>query len=277
MHLSKNPRVLSKSTIAVVGGTGRMGRTLVRMLQSSGAKIVVCSRNPEKATRLFDVETRKIGDVQDADIVVVSVPIDNTVTTCRQLLKRMKPQSLLVDATSVKKGIVDAIDKCVPHNIEYLSIHPLFGPDVQDFREENVLAIARRAGPLTRSMLRFFSKCGMTTTHVTIDEHDRKTAVTQALHHYAYASLAVCMNKLMNRKDFCRFSTRTLRKTIRLIQCFSENADTILDIQRKNPYGAFARESFAKTVSSFSYMKSKKNRRIASVMKMFRELPCAEG
>ncbi len=277
MHLSKGSWVLSKSSIAVVGGTGRMGRALVRMLQSSGAKIIVCSRNSQRASRLFDGEIRKIDDVQDVDIVVVSVPIDKTVATCRRLLRRMKPKALLVDATSVKKGIVNAIEKHVPPDIEYMSIHPLFGSDVDDFSGENVLVIVPRGGPVSRSMMRFFKKRGMITTNVSVDEHDRKTAVTQALHHFAYISLAVCMSKLMKKKDFPRFSTRTLRKTIRLIQCLSKNVDTIIDIQRKNPYAALVRKSFASTVSAFSTMESKKTRRISSAMRTFQELPCTDS
>lgn len=275
VRIPKGSRLLSKSTIAVVGGTGRMGKVLVTMFQPTGAKIVVCSRNPSRAKALFrrlGVQTRLVDDVQDADVVVVSVPIERTVTTCKRLLKRMRPRSLLVDVSSVKKGIVDEISPSVPDNVEYLSLHPLFGPDTENFKGENVLAVGKKVGPLSASILNFLSKSGLKTTFVTIEEHDRGTAVTQALHHFSYMSLVACMTKLMKERDIQKFSTRSLRKTIDLVRSFSENVETIMDIQARNPHAASVRKKFAEAVSTLVRMDDRTIRRIASRMKMFRNL-----
>jgi prephenate dehydrogenase len=272
MHVPESSWVLPKSTIAIVGGTGRMGRVLVRLFQPSRARIVLCSRNPRKAKRscqYLGVKTRSQDDVQDADVVVVSVPIEKTVTTCKRLLKKMKPRSLLIDVTSVKKGIVNNITVNVPETIEYLSLHPLFGPETQNLKGENVLAINPKTGPLSKTILNFLSRSGLKTSHVTIDEHDRKTAITQALHHFAYASLATCMMKLMRKPDFQKYSTRSLKNTIELIQFFSNNLDTIMEIQKKNPYAADARRAFAQTVSELSRMENRTARQITSRMRMF--------
>jgi prephenate dehydrogenase len=184
----------------------------------------------------------------------------------------MKPRSLIIDLASVKTGIVDRILTSVPENIEYLSLHPLFGPEIESFKGENLLAINPRTGPLSRSVLRFLSKVGLRTTHVSADEHDRRTAVTQALHHFAYLSLATCMMKLMRRRDLERFSTRSLRKTIGLIQSFSYNTETILCIQRKNRYAARSRRAFARTVSALSRVETVRNRRFTNALKIVRAL-----
>jgi prephenate dehydrogenase len=253
-----------------------MGKVLVRMLQSSGAKIFICSRSPRRARALsqrLNVGVRGMNHVQDIDVVIVSVPIERTIMTCRQLLKGMKPRSLLIDVTSVKKGIVDAIKKHVPENIEYLSLHPLFGPDTEDFREQNVLAIILRRGPLSVSMLRFLSKRGLRITHVTIDSHDRKMAVTQALHHFAYAALVTCVMKLMKKNDLQRFSTRSIRKTFELIRSLSENTDTIMEIQRMNQYSVTVRRKYAKTVASLLRMDDRAIHKITDAMKAIQGLP----
>jgi prephenate dehydrogenase len=181
----------------------------------------------------------------------------------------MKPHSLLIDVASVKKGIVDKVVASIPKDVEYLSIHPLFGPDTEKFKGENVLAINPRSGPLSTSMLKFLSKNGMETTCVTPDEHDRKTAVTQALHHFAYASLAACMSKLVKKKDLRRFSTRSLRKTIEIIQSLSDNIDTVLEIQERNPYAVNSRRTFAATASMLSRFGSRTNRRMKNNMRSF--------
>jgi len=229
-----------------------MGRILVKMLQPSGAKISVCSRNPARAsilTRKLGVQVRSQYDVEDADIVVASMPIEKTVKECKRLLKRMKPRSLLVDVASVKTGIVDRILPHVTENVEYLSLHPLFGPDTDSFKGENILAIDLRSGALARSLLNFLVRIGLQVTHVNVDEHDRKTAITQALHHFAYAALASSLTESMKKNEIQKFSTRALRKTIELIQSISQNAGTILEIQSNNPYSTTARKSYRKNVS----------------------------
>ncbi len=247
-----------------------MGRILVKMLQPSGANITICSRNPRRARTLcsrLGVTVRAEDSVQDADVVLVSVPIEKTVSTCERLLKIMKPHSLLIDVASVKKGIVDKVVASIPKNVEYLSIHPLFGPDTEKFKGENVLAINPKGGPLSKSILKFLSNNGLKTTHVTPDEHDRKTAVTQALHHFAYASLAACMSELIKKNDLQRFSTRSLRKTIDIIQSLSDNIDTVLEIQERNPYAANSRRTFAQTASRLSQSRNGTNRRFRNQLK----------
>jgi prephenate dehydrogenase len=250
-----------------------MGRILVKMLQPSGAKVTICSRNPRRARTLCNRLGVTVGaedSVQDADMVVVSVPIEKTVSTCKRLLKIMKPHSLLIDVASVKKGIVDKVVTSVPKDVEYLSIHPLFGPDTEEFKGENVLAINPRGGPLSKSILKLLSNNGLKMTHVTADEHDRKTAVTQALHHFAYASLAACMSKLIKRNDLQRFSTKSLRKTIEIIQSLSDNIDTVLEIQERNQYAVNSRRTFAATASALSRLGNGTNRRIKSDLRSFR-------
>jgi len=253
-----------------------MGRILVKMLQPSGAKIIICSRNPHRAktfSNRLGVTARTEDNVQDADVVFVSVPIEKTVSTCKRLLKNMKPHSLLIDVASVKKGIVDKVVTSVPKDVEYLSIHPLFGPDAEIFEGENVLAINPRSGSLSTSMLKFLSNNGMKITHVRADEHDRKMAVTQALHHFAYASLAASMSSLAKKDDMQRFSTRSLRKTIEIIQSLSDNIDTVLEIQERNQYAANARRTFAETASTLSQFRNGTNRRIRNQFKKVQRIP----
>jgi prephenate dehydrogenase/chorismate mutase/prephenate dehydrogenase len=195
------------------------------------------------------VQVKSQYDVENADIVIASVPIEKTVQECRRLLKRMKPFSLLVDVASVKTGIVDRILPHLSENTEYLSLHPLFGPETESFKGENILAIDLRAGALTRALLNFLVRIGLHVTHVNVDEHDRKTAITQALHHFVYASLASVLTEFMKTSEIQKFSTRSLRKTIEIIRCIWQNADTILEIQRNNPYATIARDNYRKVLS----------------------------
>src|SRR5690606_11202307 len=80
--------------VVVVGGGGRMGSLFGRMLGLSGYDVRVVERDdtPEQVARA----------VTDAGMVVVSVPIHDTVGVIRSL-PTLPPDCLLVDLTSTKK------------------------------------------------------------------------------------------------------------------------------------------------------------------------------
>ena len=78
MRFSKSNRILSSRKLAIIGGTGSMGRVLVRMMKLLGYTITLCSRSKQKALRVAS-HLGVVGDVLDTvmdhDIVIVSVQL----------------------------------------------------------------------------------------------------------------------------------------------------------------------------------------------------------
>ncbi|NIM44201.1 MAG: hypothetical protein GTO54_00940, partial [Nitrososphaeria archaeon] len=54
MRNSEGFGVISKGKAAIVGGTGRMGRVLTRLLKSLDYGVTVCSRSESKARGVAD-------------------------------------------------------------------------------------------------------------------------------------------------------------------------------------------------------------------------------
>ncbi|WP_455367475.1 prephenate dehydrogenase/arogenate dehydrogenase family protein [[Eubacterium] cellulosolvens] len=272
MHLSENTRILSASTLTVLGGTGGMGKSLIRLFRPSGAKIRVCSRDLKRAE---DV-SKKLGtsyctleEAFSSDVLIVSIPITEVVNTILTAIERMKPKSLLIDVSSVKTGITDRILEFLPHQIEYLSIHPLFGPTIETFRGENILLIPARSGPRSRLVIRFLEETGLTITKVDVDDHDKFMAIIQVLHHFGLLCLGTSLIESLNSKMDERFYTSLFRKTLNHLESAIGNLPTIIEIQRFNPYAQWARLQF---LEYSNFLKDFNQESLEKIEKSFKKL-----
>jgi hypothetical protein len=93
-----------RQTIAIVSGTGAEGFGLASRFAKAGAKVIVGSRELEKA----EDAARRIGDVQgmrntdaarEADIVILTVPLVAQIATLKSLRESFRPDAILVDST----------------------------------------------------------------------------------------------------------------------------------------------------------------------------------
>ncbi|MBS7627051.1 prephenate dehydrogenase/arogenate dehydrogenase family protein [Candidatus Bathyarchaeota archaeon] len=237
----------SRLTVNIVGGAGKMGKLLAKSMRGRVGTLRVISRSPEraeKAARELDVEWAPIEDAHNADVVIVSVPMDETVNACKNLAGRMSLGSLLVDLTSVKTGIVDAISASTPPNIEYLSVHPLFGPNVENIAGKRIIAIKARPGPKTEDFIHLLESCGCIVKISTVKEHDEAMASIQVLHHFALLSLSKAMIRLVAGRNLSEYLTESFERTLTNIESIERNLETIYKIQRMNPYGERARKIF---------------------------------
>ncbi|MGB2345217.1 MAG: NAD(P)H-binding protein, partial [Candidatus Puniceispirillaceae bacterium] len=76
---------LSQKTIAVIGGTGFVGRAVVEQLAATGARILVLARNSERAKQLKvfgavgQISAVAGNALRDKDLVSVIAPADMVV------------------------------------------------------------------------------------------------------------------------------------------------------------------------------------------------------
>src|SRR5690606_6158179 len=77
----------------------------------------------------------------DAGLVLVSVPIHDTLTVVRSL-PPLPEDCLLVDLTSTKTEVMAAMLAAHPGPV--LGLHPMFGPDVDSLAKQVVAAVPGR-------------------------------------------------------------------------------------------------------------------------------------
>ena len=161
----------------------------------------------------------------------------------------MRPRSLLVDLASVKTGITEKVADSTPTTVEYLSLHPLFGPHIQDIAEKRFIAIEARAGPMTDAFLKMLLDCGARISKATVEQHDHAMAAVQVLHHYALLTYASALSRVATDEDLSAYVTESLERTVHNLQSMQENWETIYSIQRRNLHARAIREAFAEAAA----------------------------
>ncbi len=195
--------------VLVVGGAGGMGRWCARLFKRTGFDVSISSRRDARdIASSMGVRLSRPESASTFDIVVLSVPIDAVEDMAAAVAPRMKPGSLLMDLSSLKKGPVSSMLKHSPPGVEVIGVHPLFGPD-SDGRGRTVVLVptarSERWLPIIKDL---FVDEGFNVLEATADDHDKNMAVVQGLTHFMYLAMARAMeNSHVNMQDASAFKT----------------------------------------------------------------------
>ncbi len=231
--------------VLVAGGTGSMGRLFANLASNHGASVKIFGRTPSGSRRVameLGVRPGNFSDARNSDIVLVAVPIEATLNVSLKLGSMMKPESMLADLSSVKTGIADNIARGT-RRFEYVSLHPLFGPDLSHIDGQHIAAIPYRTGPTWKKLLMLFAEEGANVHLTAAQSHDRTMARIQGIHHFGLICLGMALGG-GNRG----YPTRSLEITERQIQRLVDNWETVMAIQELNPFSAKGRLAFKRTV-----------------------------
>ncbi|MCF8069726.1 MAG: prephenate dehydrogenase/arogenate dehydrogenase family protein [Desulfobacterales bacterium] len=173
-------------TIGIIGGTGEMGRWFEKFFTEAGHTVLVAGRKTEITH----------GDVaQQSDIVIISVPIGVDVEIAKQVGPMLKPDQLLMDFSSLKEDIVNAMYE--HSKAEVIGTHPLFGPSTESIKGQNVALCPARGSKWLAFLEELLNNKGAVSTRMTPERHDRNMAVIQSLTHF----LTVCLGRTMQKMD----------------------------------------------------------------------------
>ncbi|MDD5038576.1 MAG: prephenate dehydrogenase/arogenate dehydrogenase family protein, partial [Dehalococcoidales bacterium] len=86
--------------VAIIGGSGRMGKWFAKLLLKDGKEVVITGRNEPKLKEAqkelgVDVATN-IEAVKSADVVLLSVPIDSFAEVVKQLQPYFQPEQVVI-------------------------------------------------------------------------------------------------------------------------------------------------------------------------------------
>ncbi|WP_456482585.1 prephenate dehydrogenase [Methanopyrus sp.] len=243
--------------IAILGGTGAMGRLIARELRDDGHDVVITGSNPRTAERVarelgVEAAPTNVDAVEDADVVVVSVPISVTEDVIREVAPHVPEGSLLTDVTSVKVRPVRAMLEHAPDGVYVLGTHPLFGPTVPSLRGQTViLTPTERSGPWTRRVRRYLERKGVQVVETTPEEHDRTMAVVQCLTHAVLLAAGAVVGRLLPdlELDIEEVASPVYRLLMDVVgRIVGQDPRLYAEIQAFNPYGAEAREELLRAL-----------------------------
>lgn len=262
---------LEDKTLSVVGGTGGMGKLFAKIFKDYVKEVVVCSRTFKKAEKVankLDISAWPIEKCAEADIVLVSVPIEETYRVCNSIIRKMAEKTLLMELSSVKCGIVDKLTKDLEdHKIEYLSLHPLFGPVIRNVKERRIVIIPGKTGPISEKVIEFLKRKNALIIKSNSEEHDRSMALMQAAHHFAFLTLLSTLKKYPLKNTLEKFQTESFKRTNKTLKMISKNLNTIMAIQKMNPYAEDFRGEFIENAKNLERMDDDSQKLISDVFK----------
>ena len=213
-------------TIAVIGGRGAMGALLARMFGDLGHSVLVADHETDLTP----------GDAAEvADVSVISVPIDVTEQVIREVGPRLRPESLLMDVTSVKSEPMRAMLASTSAGV--VGTHPMFGPSVHSVQGQRVVVCRGRGDHWAQWVTAMLTARGLTVVEATPEHHDRMMATVQVLTHFQTQVHGLTLARLGSPlAESLRFTSPAYLMELYMgARHFAQSADLYGPIEMKNP------------------------------------------
>ena len=189
---------------AIVGGSGKMGQWFARLLREAGKRVLLTGRSEERlreVQRQLDVEiTTNVGQVKDADVIIISVPLDAFEPIVRQIAPHTNSGQIVMDITSLKVQPVDIMHRYITSAVT-LGMHPVFGPGAKAPDKQNFVLTPtnEREVALAEKVQGHLEARGARVTLMTPREHDEMMTVILGLSHFI---AIVAADTLLGQKRF---------------------------------------------------------------------------
>ena len=218
-------------TIGILGGTGQMGQWFRQFLSEARFNVLISGRRtPLNYQRC----------IEQSDVVIINVPIRNTVDVIHDVGRYFRPGQLIADNTSIKTQPVEAMLAAVAEGVEVLGMHTIFGPRVESLQHQNIVFTRTPAsGQRAKEFEDIFYKHGATITYTTPQYHDKQMAFHQNLEHFTKVALAhVLHSHFSDPTEMDRYSSPNSRTSLAIMgRILRADPDLYSEIQSYNLQG----------------------------------------
>lgn len=237
--------------ITIIGGRGRMGKFFTEQLSAAGHNVSILGHHDwEHADQLLG----------QAELVLVSVPIDHTVDVIKRAAQYLAPTTALADITSIKTQPVQAM---LDHHVgPVMGLHPMFGPSVKSFSEQKIVVCSGRNDDSFQWLLDFMESKGGELIESTPEEHDHIMVIVQATRHFSRFSLGVFLaTERIDIERSLSMSSPTYRQEIDIVKrLFAQSPHLCMEIMLATEERCQAIERLASTYSSLAQLVTQKDR-----------------
>ncbi len=263
--------------IAIIGGSGKMGRWFADFLLKEGKEVVIIGRNEKKlreAGRQLGVEVAtSVAAVNSADVILLSVPIDSFEEVVEQVCPYIRPEQVIMDITSIKVLPVETMHRHITTGL-VLGTHPVFGPGARSMDSHNFVLTPtnEKETALAQKVMKYLETRGAKVTLMTPLEHDEMMAVILGLSHFiaiVSADTLLSWDKLAQMKAIGGITYKVLLMLVESV--LSEDAGLYASLQMNLPRMADIEELFQARAKAWGdLVKSKDRREFAEKMNALR-------
>lgn len=228
-----------------------MGKFFAQQLSAAGHNVSVLGNQDWEYADIL---------LGEADLVLISVPIECTVDVIQRAAEYLAPTTALADITSIKTEPVQTMLKY--HIGPVMGLHPMFGPSIKSFSGQKVVVCPGRQDDSFQWLLQFIASKGAELIVCTPEEHDWIMVIVQATRHFSRFSLGVFL--AAEKIDIDRslsMSSPSYRQEIDIVnRLFAQSPSLCVDIMLATEERCQAIEKLANTYSRLAQLVAKKDR-----------------
>ena len=234
-------------------GVGLIGGSLAIDVKREYPDVVIHGISRKDATlnkalelNLIDKKA-SLDDLVNADLTIVSIPVDATVKLLPTVLDKIPDHGIVVDAGSTKESICKAIENH-PKRRNFLACHPIAGTEnsgptaaIENLyvgKTNIICEVEKTAFKLQEKALEIFSKIGMRIRYMDPISHDKHIAYVSHLSHISSFMLGkTVIEKEKNERDIFDMAGSGFESTVRLAKSspamwtpiFEQNKDNVIE------------------------------------------------
>ena len=202
--------------------------------------------NEAMALNLIDKKAT-ITDLRNADLVIISIPVDATVKLLPAILDNISDETLVIDAGSTKEAICKVIENH-PRRRNFLACHPIAGtensgpsaaiPNLYVGKTNIICEVEKTTFKLQEIALKLFAGLGMQIRYMDPVAHDKHIAYVSHLSHISSFMLGkTVLEKEKNERDIFDMAGSGFASTVRLAKSspamwtpiFQQNKENIIE------------------------------------------------
>jgi cyclohexadieny/prephenate dehydrogenase len=246
--------------VAIIG-IGLIGSSLARGIRREKlAKTIVAGDasaahcREAKQLKIVDSATTNLKSaVQDADLVILAVPVGACGAVAKTIAPALKAGAILTDVGSVKGAVINAVAPHVPKGVHFIPGHPIAGTEHSGpgagFAELfhgrwAILTPGKGANKAAvKKLAELWRRCGSKVEIMDVKRHDRVLAITSHLPHLiAYTIVGTAADLETDTKgEVIKYSAGGFRDFTRIAgsdptmwrDIFINNQEAVLDIAQR--------------------------------------------
>ncbi|MFV0566109.1 MAG: prephenate dehydrogenase [Flavobacteriaceae bacterium] len=231
-------------------GIGLIGGSLAIDIKKNNPNVVIHGISRKDATLeealslgLIDKKAT-LDDVANADMVIISIPVDATVKLLPTVLDKIPDTALVVDAGSTKLDICKAVENH-PKRRNFLAAHPIAGTEYSGpsaaisglfVGKTNIICeVEKTTFKLQEKALKMFADIGMRIRYMNPEAHDKHIAYVSHLSHISSFMLGkTVIDKERNERDIFDMAGSGFASTVRLAKSSPEMWTPIFKQNKQN-------------------------------------------
>ena len=198
------------------------------------------------ALQLIDKKA-KLEDIKNADLVIVSIPVDATVKLLPTILDHISDTTLVIDAGSTKKAICEVVEHHTKRR-NFLACHPIAGTEnsgpsaaiagLYKGKTNIICEVEKTTFKLQEKALDLFRAIGMRIRYMDAVSHDKHIAYVSHLSHISSFMLGkTVIEKEKNERDIFDMAGSGFASTVRLAKSspamwtpiFKQNKENVIE------------------------------------------------